>query len=119
MLTGRNVYLRKLEENDLEKSLLWINDPEIMIRIGIRGPRTISNQKEWFDKMIHDPSKKVFAICLKDKKVYIGNISLYDIDPVHGHAGFSIFIGDKKNCGKGYGIEAMKLLLRFALDDLN
>lgn len=49
----------------------------------------------------------------------IGFIGLAGIDWVHGSAWVGIGIGDPAFWGKGYGTEAMQLLLHYAFDELN
>jgi RimJ/RimL family protein N-acetyltransferase len=49
----------------------------------------------------------------------IGFISLGGINWVHGSAWVGIGIGDPAFWSKGYGTEAMQLLLHYAFDELN
>lgn len=49
----------------------------------------------------------------------IGFISLGGINWIHGSAWVGIGIGDPAYWGKGYGTEAMQLLLHYAFDELN
>lgn len=119
MLSGTKTYIRIIEETDLDRTLKWINDPDLMILMGIRGPKTAMMQKKWFEELNRDSTKIVFAICLKDSNEHIGNVSLYSIDFIHRNAGLSIFIFDKTNHHHGYGTDALKLLLEYAFDYLN
>lgn len=119
MLSGTKTYLRILEETDLDRTLKWINDPDLMILMGVRGPRTAIMQKKWFEELNLDSTKIVFAICLKESNEHIGNASLYSIDPIHRNAGLSIFIFDKAYHHQGYGMDAIILLLEYAFDYLN
>lgn len=61
----------------------------------------------------------LFAIRLLDSDELIGYAELDGIMWAHQVSGVSIAIGDPKNWGKGYGYEAMQLVLRFAFDELN
>jgi RimJ/RimL family protein N-acetyltransferase len=119
MLTGNKMYLRILEETDLEKTLGWINDPDLMVLMGVRGPKTLMMQKRWFEELNKNSDKIIFAICIKESDEHIGNVSLYSIDLIHRNAGLSIFIFDKKFHHKGYGTEALILLLEYAFNYLN
>ena len=60
-----------------------------------------------------------FAIVLKDSDKLIGNCSLEDMDLIHRNAVLGIFIGDEEERGKGYGKEAIKLLLEYGFNNLN
>jgi len=119
LLRGENVYLRRLAQDDLSNTLQWINDEDIMIIMGVRGPRNQKIQEEWFDNMNQQDDNIVFAICLNDGNRHVGNISLFDINYIDSNAGLTIFIGEEEHRRKGYGSESLKLSLRYAFDYLN
>ena len=57
------------------------------------------------------------AICLKENDDFIGCIFLNDID-CHNRSGQeALFIGEKTHLGKGYGTEAIILILKYAFFD--
>ena len=60
----------------------------------------------------------MFAICIKKNNKYIGNIRLSSIDFVNKSCTFGRLIGDKNSQGKGYGSEALILVLRYAFETL-
>jgi RimJ/RimL family protein N-acetyltransferase len=60
-----------------------------------------------------------FAIIEKEKETVIGNCGLMNVDFISRKADLGIFIGDKELRGKGYGAEAIMLLLDFAFNILN
>lgn len=119
LLYGDKIFLRRLQSIDLERTLEWINDPEIMVIMGVRGPRTKEMQQQWFDKVCSVPSEIVFAICVLKSGEHIGNVSLDLIDPINRNARFAIFIGDKNMRRKGYGFEASKLAVEYGFFYLN
>lgn len=119
MLRGAKVFLRKLEETDLDQSLAWVNDPEIFITMGLWGPRTAAEQREWFKSIATSRKNLIFALCFTDSSEHIGNVSLFDIDYRSRNAGITIFIPDPSLQGKGYGPEALGLLCVYAFDYLN
>jgi len=49
----------------------------------------------------------------------IGNVGLIDINHIHGSAEIGIFIGDKSYWNKGYGKEALSLLIDYSYKKLN
>ena len=77
---------------------------------------TLESEKEWLKE---NQNKYNFAIVLKESDKLIGNISLIEVDLVHRNAVLGIFIGDDSNRGKGYGKEAIKLLLEYGFNNLN
>ena len=119
MLRSEKVYLRRLERSDLENSLLWINNPQIMVIMGVFGPRTALEQEQWYESVAQSRKNLVFAICLVNNSEHIGNISLFDIDYINRNAGLSIFIAAPEHQGRGYGTEAVKLIVEYAFTYLN
>ena len=51
--------------------------------------------------------------------VYLGQISLHKIDWKNSNAELGIVIGNKEYWGKGYGTEAIKILLQHAFNQMN
>lgn len=119
MLSDALIYLRKLEETDLDRTWKWINEPDIYLTIGICIPVTKTAQKRWFNQLDASSSKIVFAICLKEEDKHVGNASLDLIDHRHRNARLSIFVADPKLRGKSIGTRAMKLLIEYAFKFLN
>lgn len=119
MLYGKNCYIRVLEQEDLHNTHKWLNTIEIMEAISINKPTSKLKQSKWFDNLINDNSKIVFAICLKDSDDHIGNTSLGEIDYINRNARFSIFIHYGSVRGKGIGTEATCLTLYYGFNYLN
>jgi len=118
MLSKGAVAIRPLEKGDLSALQKWVNDPLIMRRMGIDGRRTKEMQRRWFADLQNDDGREVWAVCHGENKSHIGNVSLYDIDRKHGHAGLAVFIGDEADRGKGYGGTAVRLMLEYAFRDM-
>jgi diamine N-acetyltransferase len=119
MLSDDVIYLRKLEESDLERTWKWMNDPEIFFAIGVDVPISKTAQKQWFNELDQSNSKIVFAICLHEEDTHVGNISLDSIQRRHRTARLSIFVADSVTRGKGIGTRAMRLLIEYAFEFLN
>jgi RimJ/RimL family protein N-acetyltransferase len=60
-----------------------------------------------------------FAIVVKDTDEIIGTISLNGISNINRCANVTIMIGEKAYWSKGYGAEAIMLLLDFGFNNLN
>lgn len=56
---------------------------------------------------------------LFDGDVLIGHISLHDIDHLNRNAFLGIFIGEEEHRNKGYGAEAIRLVLDYGFRTLN
>jgi len=114
------VYLRALDEQDLERTLRWHNDPELY-RTLVDGFRLVSkiSEHEWLAKRTsYSPSEVNLAICLSPGDKHIGNIYLRPINLVSRHAVLGIFIGEQAHRGHGYGHQAISQALTHAFDDL-
>lgn len=119
MLAGPIVFLRKLESTDLERCHEWLNMPEIFIEMGVFAPRTMQEQRAWFDSLTSSRQNLVFAICERASGRHVGNVSLFNLDWVNRNAGLTIFIADRADRGGGRGSEALSLLCEYAFHYLN
>jgi RimJ/RimL family protein N-acetyltransferase len=84
-------------------------------------PYTKGQIKAFVDKELlgENPSLFFFMIRnLEDDRV-IGEVGLDGVDWVHGDTFVGISIGDKDLWGKGFGTDAMQVILRYAFTELN
>jgi len=115
-LIGERIYLRALEKDDIVQCMKWINDPEIRCLTAFdERPFNKIKEEEWFEKMNKNKNVILFAICLDDAN-FIGNIG---ITLLSGNALLGIMIGEKEYLGRGYGTEAIKLVLDYCFNTLN
>lgn len=120
-LIGQKIYLRGLEESDLESEYFqWFNDQknDIFTSHAI-WPNTPEKMKTFFHTAIQYKNDMVLAIIEKKIGRHIGNVALHDINWIHRRAELSIIIGDKGAQNKGYGVEAVSLLAKHAFERLN
>jgi len=116
MLQGENVRLREVRRDDLVPFLRFVNDQEVTKYLLIEPPFTMEHEEKWYE-MVCAGNDITFTVETVDGRV-IGNISLRDIDRRNGKAMLGIMIGEKESQGKGYGTEAIGLLLRHAFEGL-
>ncbi len=115
-----DVYLRALEAADLDRTRKWHNDPSLYDTL-VSPFRYVSQAAEeaWIGtKVAYSQTEIQLAICLKEDMRHIGNIHLTDIDWVSRHGYLGIFIGEPQDRSKGYGRQAVRLMLRHAFTDL-
>lgn len=114
------VYLRALEQSDLELCYKWHNDQSLYELLG--GPfRFVSKQavQAWLDRKATFLTDEInLAICVKESDKHVGNLYLHQINWIIRHARLEIFIGDSEERSKGYGQSAMRQLLFYAFRDL-
>ena len=76
-------------------------------------------RKEWLEKQIEKETYFGFSIrALADDRV-VGEIGLGGLRWAFGDAFVGIGLGDRADWNKGYGTEAMRLVLRYAFLELN
>ena len=122
MLKGDNIILRPLKISDIEKTHEWRNNLQIIkLTQGIRFPKTIEMDMEWFQDALNDKSNRNIYFGIDEIKTnnFIGIIQLNNIDYISGTAIWGFVIGDKDNQGKGYSVEAPKLMFEYAFNVLN
>lgn len=117
-LIGERIYLRPLEEEDLERCLRWINDPEILTTLGRRFPMSRALERDWLTDQYKSEKHFSLAIVLKEGDQHIGNCGFNDIDPLNRKAVFGILLGEKDQWGKGYAPEAARLIAGYGFDQL-
>jgi RimJ/RimL family protein N-acetyltransferase len=102
---------------DTDQYTLWLNDLEVTKTLSLFSMNiTYNSELEILEKISKEHNYAIVDI-INDK--LIGDVGLVGIDNLHRTAEIGIFIGDKSYWNKGYGEEAMKLLLRFSFDYLN
>ena len=117
---GERVYLSPMNIDDIEIYTRWLNTPEVMYNIGgAYYNNTIIASREWYEKKFKEERSHLFAIVRADNDVPIGSVEFLELEHIHGTATLAIFIGDEENRGKGFGTEAMRLVLKYGFNVLN
>jgi RimJ/RimL family protein N-acetyltransferase len=77
--------------------------------------------KEWLEKDLDKgtPDEVFFAIRRLEGDQLIGFIGLFDLYLQHGDTLVAIALGEREYWGKGYGTDAMRIMLRYAFNELN
>lgn len=119
LLRGDEIYLRRLQREDLGRTWVWLHDEEVSSRIGVNVPFSPTRQEKWFEAMEEDGSKCVFAICRIEAGDHVGNVSLDMIDMRNRNARLAIFLGCEDARGRGYGSDAVRVVVRYAFFYLN
>lgn len=118
-VTGERIYLAPTNPDDAEQYVKWLNDPAVAVYLG-QYPNMITpaNEKKFIEQM-NSGNSHDFAIVRKDGDELLGNISLMELDHRNRKAVVGLFIGEDENRGKGYGTEAMRLILDYGFNTLN
>jgi RimJ/RimL family protein N-acetyltransferase len=122
ILQGRRVFLRPFERSDAETYRRWRADAAPMSLAGWsdRAPLSLAEVEGRIERLATDHGKEGFSflICLLDDERPIGEAMLFGIDRANGNAGLGIFIGEPDEWGKGYGTDAVDVLVAFAFEEL-
>ena len=121
-MEGKLVRIRAYEKSDLDAVMAWVNDEEVTRNLGggpISFPMSRAQEEKFLDLAAGsgaDPTNKHFAIeTLADRK-YIGGIDVRGINWMYRHAEIGIAIGDKNYWSRGYGTDAMHIIMRMGFD---
>jgi RimJ/RimL family protein N-acetyltransferase len=120
MLRGKLVFLRPAERDDIALFVRWVSDARTNGYLAARSPIGRAMEERWFDEMLdhHGRDRWFFVICLLEDGRPVGSLDLRDIGLTSGGAGFGIVIGDPADTSKGYGSDALEILLDFGFGEL-
>jgi|WetSurMetagenome_2_1015567.scaffolds.fasta_scaffold00270_21 RimJ/RimL family protein N-acetyltransferase len=122
MLNGEHIILRAFSESDIPFINSWRNDLRNKILTqGFRLPVNMDMDKKWIsEKVITKDDRNVyFIVAEKQNNTPIGIIQLNNIDYISGTAIWGFILGNIQERGKGYEVEAPRLLLKYAFNVLN
>lgn len=117
-IVGKKVYLSPINTDDYLRYVEMLNNFEIAKGVNQYVKMvSIDSEKKWLEMAINE--KYIFAIVCKENDKLLGNISLMNVNNIDGTAELGIFIGDENYLSKGYGSEAIMLLLNYAFMQIN
>jgi len=113
VLRGKRLILRAIERGDIGR----LHELDQAVDLVLAGdghwrPTPLAARERRFDQRLDDPDKSWFVI-EADGKV-IGDIELHSRDRRSGVAALGVAIYDREYLGRGYGREAIGLLLDWA-----
>ena len=122
MITGKHVRLRAMRIDDLPVFVGWLNDPEVIRNLTVYAPLSIEQEQQWFQKILAQPiDEQPLAIEIRSGEQWklAGNIGFMNFNR-HAHsAEVGIVIGEKGFWNKGFGTEAMRLMVDFGFSTMN
>lgn len=107
-------------EKDAETEADWYADPALLALVEREPVRPLTTAAV---KNVHAEEEKdrrafVAAIRTRDDDRLVGRASLKHIDHAMGNGLVSVIIGNARDRNRGYGTGALRLLLRYAFDEL-
>lgn len=119
-LTGKKVYLRALEPEDLEFVHKIENDEDFWEISSTQSPYSkflIRQYLENSHRDIYDIKQLRLVICTKKHRP-VGLIDIYDLEPKDKRAAIGILIAEKKDRNKGFGTESLSMLCDYCFTHL-
>ncbi len=120
-LIGNSCYLRALEPEDLEFIYQIENNEELWELSSTQTPYSRFLIKQYLENAhldIYEAKQLRLVVCRNDTTP-IGLIDLFDFNPTHHRAGVGILITDEAYRNKGYGQEALQLLIEYGKTHLH
>lgn len=126
-LTGDKVILRPFSEEDAERMLIILAEPEVRRLTGsvtseaeAQAPDSEEEKartREWYRTRNDQTDRLDLAICDKATGELVGEAVFNEYDESTGNVNFRILIGAAGQ-GKGIGSEAVGLFLRYGFEEL-
>lgn len=118
-LEGEHVYLRPIGLEDADWYFRNLYDPETRRLTGTQRHFTREGIASYIERKSQDDSSVLLLIALRENDELIGDIALQDIDSYNRNCNIRIAISTGAQTGKGYGTEALKLMLNYGFGILN
>lgn len=121
-LTGTRIMLREYRRDDLPWMRQWVNDPDIVGYLSdiFLYPHAAESTESYLESMLAgSDDSRGFVIADAATEAYIGQVNLDAIDWKNRVGRIGIVIGSTEHTGRGFGKEAMKLLIDFSFRELN
>lgn len=118
-LTGERVELRRHERDNYHLYKEWYGDRGIWyLTSWTPAPMAPAAVERLFDERELSRLDDSFAIHRRGDKTPIGVVSLMNINETHASADLSVIVGPETDRSRGYGTEAMTLMLGYAFGRL-
>ncbi|WP_409254209.1 GNAT family N-acetyltransferase [Bacillus sp. SCS-153A] len=118
-LEGKTIYLRHFYKEDEQSILKALSYPEIRKMTGLQKFLTPKKIEKAYEAFALDATRIDLVIVLRKTDEVIGDLALNEIDHLNRNANIRIALHDPQYFGKGYGTEALKLILEHGFMTLN
>ena len=118
-LVGDNIYLSPISLDDVEEYAEMVNDIKVSVGLGYLSYTNIIDFESEKEFLISVKKEKMFAVRLLENDDLLGNVGFNSIDLLNCTAVIGIMLGNSNYQRKGYGIEAVKLILDYGFSFLN
>jgi RimJ/RimL family protein N-acetyltransferase len=124
LFTGELIHLTAEDPQVMAENFArWSTDTEYrrLEDSGITFPWSVKQVKEWMEKDLLNESGRHFSFTIRtlEGDKIIGEIGLGVPSWNHADAWVGIGLGEREDWGKGYGTDAMRVILRYGFTELN
>ncbi len=126
LFEGKSIRLAPIDhDKDPEVESRWTHDLTLMRSLSQRPamPLSVAQMKKRYEAIEKevDESKKLFYFTIRSRQnnALLGFARIEWIEWTHGTGNLRMAIGDPAERKKGYGSQALALMLRFAFNELN
>ena len=116
---GDNIYLSPISVDDVEEYAEMVNDIKVSVGLGYLSYTNIIDFQSEKEFLISVKKEKMFAVRLLENDELLGNIGFNSLDIINRNGALGVLIGNPKYQRKGYGTEALKLILDYGFSFLN
>jgi RimJ/RimL family protein N-acetyltransferase len=121
LLRGSKVRLTALRQDDASKIAEW-NEDVGYLRLQDTNtalPKSKAQIETELEQLQGGGDAILFAIRTNEEETLIGTVGFYEIEWANQAAWLGIGIGDRAAWGKGYGSEALRLVLQYGFEEMN
>ena len=118
-LVGDNIYFSPISLDDIEEYTEMVNDIKVSVGLGSVSYTNITDFESEKEFLTSIKKEKMFAVRLLENDELLGNIGFNSLDMVNRNGVLGVLIGNPKHQRKGYGTEALKLILDYGFSFLN
>ena len=119
-MTKQRLVLRDSVFEDCEKFAKWEANPAVNAFFTIDNTRNYEEVTREFVQRAGDDTQHQFTVCLKDTGEAIGRVYISNINNHYDSLDITrIYIAEPSERGKGYGEEALNLVLKWAFEQIN
>jgi RimJ/RimL family protein N-acetyltransferase len=118
ILDGARVRLEPPLTDHLATFVRWFADPVVTRYLYRRWPPSLRQEEQWFEGMAASQEDLLWSVAVRDAGTLAGVIAFHRVSWRDRHGWLEVVLGERREWGKGYGTEAMRLCVGYAFREL-
>lgn len=110
-----NISLKPISKDHLNKTYKWISNSSFRKEFMVRGNVSWENHENYFNDLLHNPSKQGYAIIFNCQ--HVGNCGFKYIDNFKHSAELWLYLGNAEVRNIGLGGRVLSMLLKKGVND--